>query len=105
MGIRGGRELTLRFFGLARKMRTDGQDDAGYNGLTTTSQRMEGVGLVVGGNIVKRIEEKSTLQSNAVRLVDCPWTPRTTLDPPCWSSSYTFRDLRPTYLLSANRFL
>ena len=44
------------------KMRTDGQDDAGYNGLTTRSECEEGVGLVVRGSIERRIRRKSMLQ-------------------------------------------
>lgn len=68
---------------LLAKMRTDGRDDAGYNGLTTRSECKEGVGLVVRGSIGRRIRKESMLQSNAIKLVDCPSTSYTTLHRPC----------------------
>ena len=50
-------------------MRTDGRDDAGYNGLTTRRQCKEGVGLVIRGNIESRIGKKSMLQLDSLTVV------------------------------------
>ena len=60
-------------------MRTDGRDDAGYDGMMTRSECKEGVGLVVKGNIERRIRKKGTLQSNAIRLFDFPPTHLSTI--------------------------
>ena len=69
-------------------MRTNGRDDnAGYNGLVTRRECKEGVGLVVRGSIERMIGKISM-----------------SFDSLHHTLYYTFRDFRPTYLLSANQF-